>query len=477
MNDRWTRSNGHHYLVGSFGFESSGSAAAAAAATGSAAAAAVLLLLRSASLPLKTHKLPFSFSQPQHTNSQTRYYLKQIATTTVWIKSPKKYMHNKLVYLTLILENIDDWPSNLKISDHFHRLEIEKEKRSPELQAQLHLGVCPTFLWFRSVIMFRQILIARASDGLPLVEAIDDDPSLRPYKLQAKKLLRKMAQPSHPHRCTIDTNSSLIFHYYIENGICYMVLCDKDFSKKMAFAFLETIHKEFEATHGAEVPDAKRPYEFIAFDSRIQKIRRSYEDSRTSHRNLSRINHELQDVQRIMRRNIDEVLDRGDRLSELSSQADDLRGRSQKYRKSAEELKWRALMAKLWPVIAVSTIILGMHATHLKNILKELGFGCVPYRILVLLSTARFGSSVNIHSHSGYYFYNTTLYININGFREVDTSSSLFKFGSSPPSKTLQPMLSTLHLNSTTDNYYCDLNNNYNNDDDDDDDDDGDGFN
>ena len=34
--------------------------------------------------------------------------------------------------------------------------------------------------------------------------------------------------------------------YYIENGICYMVLCDKDFSKKMAFAFLETLHKEFE---------------------------------------------------------------------------------------------------------------------------------------------------------------------------------------------------------------------------------------
>ncbi len=46
----------------------------------------------------------------------------------------------------------------------------------------------------------------------------------------------------------------------------------------------------------------------------MQKLKREYEDSRASHKNLGKINTELQDVQRIMMMNIDEVLDRDSKL-------------------------------------------------------------------------------------------------------------------------------------------------------------------
>ena len=46
----------------------------------------------------------------------------------------------------------------------------------------------------------------------------------------------------------------------------------------------------------------------------MQKQRKSYMDSR-ARRNLSNINTELQDVQRIMVQNIDDVLQRGEALS------------------------------------------------------------------------------------------------------------------------------------------------------------------
>lgn len=49
-------------------------------------------------------------------------------------------------------------------------------------------------------------------------------------------------------------------------------------------------------------------------DTVIQKKKRSYVDSR-ARRNLSSINTELQDVQRIMVANIEEVLQRGEALS------------------------------------------------------------------------------------------------------------------------------------------------------------------
>lgn len=51
-------------------------------------------------------------------------------------------------------------------------------------------------------------------------------------------------------------------------------------------------------------------------DTYIQKVRKNYMDSR-ARKNLSSINTELQDVQRIMVQNIDDVLQRGDSLSGL----------------------------------------------------------------------------------------------------------------------------------------------------------------
>ena len=49
-------------------------------------------------------------------------------------------------------------------------------------------------------------------------------------------------------------------------------------------------------------------------DTYIQKAKRSYMDSR-ARRNLNQLNTELQDVQRIMVQNIDDVLQRGEALS------------------------------------------------------------------------------------------------------------------------------------------------------------------
>lgn len=53
---------------------------------------------------------------------------------------------------------------------------------------------------------------------------------------------------------------------------------------------------------------------FSCTDTYIQKTKKSYIDSR-ARRNLSNINTELQDVQRIMVANIEEVLQRGEALS------------------------------------------------------------------------------------------------------------------------------------------------------------------
>lgn len=93
-----------------------------------------------------------------------------------------------------------------------------------------------------------------------------------------------------------------------------MCLCEASFPKKMAFGYLDDLHSEFFDQYGRRVSTVTRPYTFIEFDNYIQKTKKTYVDSR-ARRNMGSINTELQDVQRIMVANIEEVLQRGEALS------------------------------------------------------------------------------------------------------------------------------------------------------------------
>ncbi|XP_065124652.1 vesicle-trafficking protein SEC22b-A [Paramisgurnus dabryanus] len=191
-------------------------------------------------------------------------------------------------------------------------------------------------------------IIARVADGLPLAASMQEDDQsgrdLQKYQSQAKQLCRKLNEQS-PARCTLEAGT-MCFHYAIEKGVCYLVLCEAGFPKKLAFAYLEDLVGEFNEQYGIKVSSVSRPYSFIEFDTYIQKAKKSYVDSR-ARRNLGNINTELQDVQRIMVANIEEVLQRGEALSALDSKAANLSSLSKKYRSDAKYLNTRSTYAKV----------------------------------------------------------------------------------------------------------------------------------
>ncbi|KAM9327263.1 vesicle-trafficking protein SEC22b isoform 1-T1 [Gastrophryne carolinensis] len=203
-------------------------------------------------------------------------------------------------------------------------------------------------------------MIARVADGLPLAASMQEDEQvgsgrdLQQYQNQAKQLFRRLNEQS-PARCTLEAGP-MTFHYQIEKGVCYLVLCEVSFPKKLAFAYLEDLYTEFDEQHGKKVPTVSRPYSFIEFDNYIQKTKKSYIDSRVR-RNLGSINSELQDVQRIMVANIEEVLQRGEALSALDTKASSLSTLSKKYSQDAKYLNMRSTYAKL-AAVAVFSIML-----------------------------------------------------------------------------------------------------------------------
>ncbi|XP_064394995.1 vesicle-trafficking protein SEC22b-like [Halichondria panicea] len=112
-------------------------------------------------------------------------------------------------------------------------------------------------------------LIARASDGLPLSASIVNEESGRDYaeyQPKAKQIFRKLSSVS-PPRCSIECDPGrMVFHYILEEGICYLALCDLTYPAKLAFNYLENLHKDFSEQHGNDVHKASRPYHFIEFD-------------------------------------------------------------------------------------------------------------------------------------------------------------------------------------------------------------------
>lgn len=62
---------------------------------------------------------------------------------------------------------------------------------------------------------------------------------------------------------------SSVNSYIIENGVCYLTLTEKTFSKRAAFSFLEELSTEFHREYGSKIATATRPYSFIEFGEHL----------------------------------------------------------------------------------------------------------------------------------------------------------------------------------------------------------------
>merc|ERR1711976_956082 len=123
-------------------------------------------------------------------------------------------------------------------------------------------------------------------------------------------------------KMSIETTNSKIFHYLIQENTIYLTLTEQPYPKRLAFLYLEEISDLFleyiTQTHGANsyhsiLETTARPYAFIQCDLLIQRKQREFIDPKSSH-NTNKLNQDLSDIHSIMRQNISQVLDRGEKL-------------------------------------------------------------------------------------------------------------------------------------------------------------------
>jgi vesicle transport protein SEC22 len=84
----------------------------------------------------------------------------------------------------------------------------------------------------------------------------------------------------------------------------------------------------------------------VEFDTFIQRTKKTYQDSRAS-ANLDKLNDELKDVTKVMTKNIEDLLYRGDSLERMGEMSGRLREDSKKYRKAAVRINWELLLKQV----------------------------------------------------------------------------------------------------------------------------------
>ncbi|KAL0220047.1 hypothetical protein P9112_005700 [Eukaryota sp. TZLM1-RC] len=198
-------------------------------------------------------------------------------------------------------------------------------------------------------------VIARNTDGLLLYGSMDQTSSeLDEFHQRAKQIISSL-RSTDPSQCSLSC-TNYQFHYVISSNVCYLVLTHVSFQRSLAFSYLEEVKQAFEKTYGPRVSTASQSYEFIAFDTLHSSIKRQYSDIHASS-NVQKARQNLEEVRRIMTKNIDELLERGDKFDYLKAQTTSLSESARKYK--AQSIKvWRHLLVqKLTPIVGFVLVI------------------------------------------------------------------------------------------------------------------------
>ncbi|CAH0005398.1 unnamed protein product [Clonostachys byssicola] len=208
--------------------------------------------------------------------------------------------------------------------------------------------------------MIRSTQISRL-DGLMLCASVDEEQaegSLNEVKNQVRQVLRKLTRNSES-QASVDCAGSFTLHYLIESDIVFITICDHSYPRKLAFTYLSDLSREFTTVYPLQQVHSPslRPYAFMEFDNFISKTKAVYADSRAS-QNLDQLNDELRDVTKIMTKNIEDLLYRGDSLERMGEISSRLRDDSKKYRRAAVRINWELMLKQYGPFAGLGLIVL-----------------------------------------------------------------------------------------------------------------------
>jgi len=121
-------------------------------------------------------------------------------------------------------------------------------------------------------------------------------------------------------------HGNYLYHYIQENGLVYLCITEEGFSQKDAFQFLEKTQTRFKKRFSlrAETATAYSLNTEFSLVIREEMDRFNKTNTNNDHEKITMIQDEVNQVKDIMVRNIDELVERGEKLDLLVDKTDNL---------------------------------------------------------------------------------------------------------------------------------------------------------
>ena len=146
-----------------------------------------------------------------------------------------------------------------------------------------------------------------------------------------------------------------VFHYLCDDGILYLCMCDDDQNQKrrIPFAFLDDIKQRFLDAHG----DERHTAIAFAMNHEFSRVLRRQMDvfngPMATESQFSDMRGKLDDVKDVMVKNIEMVLERGEKLELLVDKSEQLQLDAFRFQKSSKQLR----NAMFWKKVKIYLLI------------------------------------------------------------------------------------------------------------------------
>mmetsp|Transcript_25479 Transcript_25479/g.59679 ORF Transcript_25479/g.59679 Transcript_25479/m.59679 type:complete len:226 (-) Transcript_25479:1331-2008(-) len=152
-----------------------------------------------------------------------------------------------------------------------------------------------------------------------------------------------------------------VFHYIVENGICYMCMSDEKNKHRIPFAFLEDTKDRFLAQFGLE--NAQQAIAFAMnedFKGTLSERMEFFntDEADRSIDNIGTVKSQIDEVKDVMVQNIERVLERGEKIELLVDRTNELNQQAFRFESSSRQLRrhmyWRQIKCRIMIGIVIA---------------------------------------------------------------------------------------------------------------------------
>jgi vesicle-associated membrane protein 7 len=138
-----------------------------------------------------------------------------------------------------------------------------------------------------------------------------------------------------------------VFHYVVEDGICYLCMSDEQNKHRLPYAFLLNMKDLFLSKYGIDAAQKAIAFSFNEEFSTVICDRMDYFNSGGSADNIDALKNQIDEVKEGMVQNIEKVLERGEKIELLVDKTDRLNQQAFRFestgRSLARHMYWRRI--------------------------------------------------------------------------------------------------------------------------------------